>query len=132
MHILGTVLEIIGSSLVLVKTTENLNEGELLKIVAEVSPPEIERHGLKALHVPKGTVRVLAAQGGKMYLAEVFRDKVESSRIVERPSGILGNILSSEIVKHTVEGEPSARLSPSTVSVRIPREVVAGDRVARA
>jgi hypothetical protein len=132
MEALGTIVEIVGSSMVLVKAERHFNVDEVLKVFAEVEATELQtKHGLRVLHVPKGELRVLAKQAEGFFLAEAFRPTVESSRVVERPNSLLAGILSHEVVKETVPGPPSAQLSKPTVEFEMTKRVQVGDKVGR-
>ena len=128
----GTIVEIVGSSMVLVKAERHFTVDEVLKVFAEVQATELQKkHGLRVLHVPKGELRVLANQGDGFFLAEAFRPTIESSRVVERPSSLLAGILSHEVIKETVPGPPSAQLSKPTLEFEMTKRVEVGDKVGR-
>lgn len=133
MEILGTVAEILGSSMILVIPEKELNRDQVLHVFAEVVSGELSsKHGLSTLHIPKGEVRIIAKQTNGFYLAEVFRTYISSGRIVEKPPSLLSGILGGpEIIRETVEGPLSATLSNPTVPVKFSRRVEVGDRVGK-
>lgn len=133
MEILGTVAEILGSSMILVSPEKELQKDQVLHVFAEVVSGELSaKHGLNTLHIPKGEVRIVAKQTNGYYLAEAFRTYISSGRVVEKPPSLLSGILGGpEIIRETVEGPLSAALSSPTVPVKFSRRVEVGDRVGR-
>ena len=132
MEVLGTVVEIFGSSMILVEAERTLTIDEVLHVFAEVENPELTaKYGLICLQIPKGEIRIVANQKDRLYLAETFRTQVSGGRVVERPPSLLSGILGSEIIRETVQGPLSASLGNPTVPVAVTRRVEVGDRVGR-
>lgn len=137
MEKLGTIVEIVGSSMVLIKSEPNVSDYQMstnsvLRVFSEIRNDELSaRHGLPALYVPKGEVRISAKQSGNFYLAEVFAGTIERTRVIEKPPSLLSGILAghstSETVKEQVPGPLSASLSKATVNVSVSTRVVVGD-----
>lgn len=132
MEILGTVVEILGSSMILVNSERELHNEEVLRVFAEIANEELSRkHGLSTLHVPKGDIRIVARQANGYYLAEIFRTYISSGRTIEKPASLLSGILGTEYVRETIRGPLSASLSNPTIPVDINLQVGVGDRVGR-
>jgi hypothetical protein len=130
MNAIGTVVEILSSSKLLIQVTKDLRVEEVLTVFAEVEKPELQqKYGFALLHVPKGEIAVLAKQTDGFYLAEVFRPTVESKRIIEKPSSFLAGFLTHDIIKENVPGPPSATLGDPTVPVSISAKVQVGDKI---
>jgi hypothetical protein len=128
----GTVVEILGKTLLLVKLDQAVSVDDDLKVFAEVATPALaEKHKLPHIYIPKGEIRIVAKQTEEYYLAETFREIVESMKVVEKPSSFLTGIWGSETVREKVYGPPSAALSSPTTVIQFPAQVLVGDCVGK-
>jgi hypothetical protein len=136
MQALGTVIEILDSSMILVRSDKRpFTSDEILQVFAEVTDPNLlSKHGLTQIQVPKGEVRIIAAQELGYYLAETFRTYVSRERVIDKTPSLLSGILgpSPEVVRERVPGPQSAALGQPTVAVDITRQVKVGDRIGTA
>jgi len=130
-ELLATVVEILSETLLLLKADEELRIDDILVVFGEIRSDSLaEKHNLPVLYAPKGEVRIVAQQSKDLYLAETFRELVESKKVVEKqPSSLLSGIWASEILREKVLGPPSAVLGAPTAPTKVSKEVMAGDRV---
>jgi hypothetical protein len=131
MESLGTVVEILGPSMVLVQAKWELSNGQVLQVFGEISSNDlILKHGLTSLHIPKGSLRVVAKQNNGFYLAEIFQTYLSAGRLIEKPSSLLSGILGPpEFTRESVKGPLSASLSEPTLPLDLTRKVIVGDQV---
>jgi hypothetical protein len=130
---LGTIVEIIGPSTILIKGTSDLSPKEVLSVFAEIINPLLNaKHGLSRLQIPKGEVRVLARQDDDFYIAEVFRPRIQSTKVARSAtSSLLMGILGEEVVNEESSGPISASLGKPTIPIEVAREVIVGDYVGK-
>jgi hypothetical protein len=131
MTALGTVVEILSPTLVLIQSDTEFEGDKVLIVFADVPVQQlIEKYGLQSIQYPKGEVRILAKQGQGFYIAETFRPAVES-QIVERTPSLLGGLFPTEVIKKAIPGEPSATLAGVTTPIAMTNKVEVGDKVTR-
>ena len=136
MKLLGTVAEILSGTLILVKghegTEKDFEVDEILKVFAEIQNESLDKkHNLPRIYIPKGEVRIVTQQTPPYYLAETFRDLVESRKSVEKPSSLLTGIWGAQVVREKVLGPPSATLASATEPIEISKEVIVGDFIGK-
>jgi hypothetical protein len=131
MTTLGTIAEILSSTVVLIRSDADFDVDDILIVFAEVPVQQFaEKYGLESLQYPKGEVSVLAKQDKGLYLAETFRPTVES-HVVEKTPGLLSGLFPTEVIRKTAPGEPSAILAGVTTPVAVSKKVEVGDKVSR-
>ena len=130
MEQLGTVVEILGKTLLLIKADKSLDVGDILTVFAQIETENLaDKYQLPHIFVPKGEIRITAKQTPEYYLAETFRELTESTKIVDKPSSLLTGIWGSETVREKVLGPPSAALDPPSAPIQFSKQVAIGDRV---
>lgn len=131
MTTLGTIVEILTSTLVLIQSDTEFEVDDVLVVFAEVPVQQLtKKYGLEAIHYPKGEISVIAKQNKGFYIGETFRPTVET-QVVERTPSLLGGLFPTEVIKKTVPGEPSATLASVTTPISVSKKVEVGDKVAR-
>lgn len=131
MTALGTVVEILSSTLVLIRSDAEFDVDDILVVFAEVPVQQLaEKYGLESVHYPKGEVSVVAKQHKGFYIAETFRPTVES-QVVEKTPGLLSGLFPTEVIRKKVPGEPSATLAGITTPLAVGKKVEVGDKIGR-
>ena len=136
MKLLGTVAEILSDTLLLVKANEgtasDFNVDAILKVFGQIENESLQRkYDLSRIYVPKGEIRIVAHQSSQYYLAETFRELIDSPRSIEKPSSLLTGIWGAQVVREKVLGPPSAALAPATEPIEVSKKVVVGDLVGK-
>jgi hypothetical protein len=134
--LLGTVVEILSGTLLLVKANEgtasDFNIDEILKVFGQIENESLQRkYDLSNIYVPKGEIRIVTHQSSHYYLAETFRELIDSPRSIEKPSSLLTGIWGAQVVREKVLGPPSAVLAPATEPIEVSKKVVVGDLVGK-
>src|SRR5260370_34735461 len=134
--LLGTVAEILTGNLLLVKANEgtekDFNVDEILKIFGQVENESLQKkYNLPKIYVPKGEIRIVTQQSSQYYLAETFRELIDSRRSTEKPSSLLTGIWGAQVRSEKVLGPPSAALAPATEPIDVSNEVVVGDLIGK-
>jgi hypothetical protein len=134
--LLGTVAEILSGTHLLVKANEgtenDFNVDEILKVFGQIENESLQiKYGLSKIYVPKGEIRIVTPQSSEYYLAETFRELIDSGRSIEKPSSLLTGIWGEQVVREKVLGPPSATLTPATEPIEVSTKVVVGDLVGK-
>jgi hypothetical protein len=131
MTALGTIVEILSPTLVLIQSDAEFAVDDVLVVFAEVPVQQLtDKYGLEAIHYPKGEVSIVAKQNKGFYIAETFRPTIES-QVVERTPSLLSSLFPTEVIRKRIPGEPSAVLAGVTSPIAVSQKVEVGDKVAR-
>lgn len=134
---IGKVRAILNAEYVIIELAERPSlPDEVLTIFERVTPTGLrEQAGIGHVDVPKGKVRLVAHQDGRLYLAERFRETKTQRRIVSRPppSNLLSHLQGDkEEIAEEVPGAWSA-IFDQALSLRVGelRAIKIGDSVAK-
>lgn len=141
METIGKVEAILNNSHILISSSEGLSQNSVVTIVSEIKDDSFgEKLGLDRILFPKGEVKILFHQGGEKYLASVFREEQEKTRIVKSPSPFAKQLMGvssflqgeSKEITETVFGPPSAYLNvENSLNISFEKKVSVGDLVMR-
>ncbi len=141
MNIIGEIKLILNSKLLIVRSDQDLYQGEKLSVFYVFDDPKLIEHGIDGPIVyPKGEIQIIGRQAGQFYLAEPFRQIKNVVRKVTEPSSsfsswqsIITQVQGStkEIIDE-VPGEWSARVDENqSLKIKIPETIQMGDRIGR-
>ena len=132
MNILGSVVEILSPSFVLVRGHNIIRVGEIVNIFSQIKDVNLEvKYGIEDLYFPKGEIKIVAAQPREFYLAEIFRQPGTIREIEQQHPSFLSGILQREVRKEQLPGPWSASLDNPTLPVDVQKKVIVGDLVGR-
>ena len=141
MEIFGRIETILNDQLLLITSECSLNKGEVVTVFQEVTLTEPERAaGIDKFFYPKGDIRIICFQKGKVYLADRFRAIKEKTRRVTSPSPLFKAFggLAAQLQGETKEiieeipGRWSINLNESSsLSVKVSTIAEVGDLIGR-
>jgi hypothetical protein len=133
MRIYGVVVAILDETNVLleIEKSEYIPDGRTITVFSEVKEPGFERFGLDKILIPKGDLKVLAAQGKGIYVAQRFQSERVEKR--HKPSNLMLNPLGQffgEEVEVVRKGGWSASFDESqSMNLSYPKAIQVGDPV---
>ena len=138
MKMLGKIEAILNEKMLLLSSSEVLQIGEPVQVYVLIEDVKLKESGFNdPILIPKGKLRIVNAQKGNKYLAEIFRETKEITRKETVPvsayTGLLARIQGQRIeITEEVPGEWSAEIDKSkSLNMAISKAITIGDLVGR-